>query len=85
MVHESYEYISVTPNYILQIHGEWLKHTAVSYGGRFKTTSNEIAKTLPDGTREIIFKPLEPYETPDAMGSICEQYRIVMKGFSAVP
>ena len=75
IVHESYDYISVTPNYILQLHGELLKHTAFSYAGRFKTTPNEIAKTLPDGTREIIFKPLEPYETPDAIERICEEYR----------
>ncbi|MDO4556131.1 MAG: Fic family protein [Lachnospiraceae bacterium] len=75
LVHENYDYISVNSNYILQLHGEMLKHTAFSYGGRFKTTPNEIAKTLPDGTREVIFKPLEPYETPDAVASICEQYQ----------
>lgn len=46
-----------------------------SYGGRFKTTSNEIAKTFPDGTKDVIFKPLEPYETPDAVAAICNQYQ----------
>jgi Fic family protein len=75
IVHESYEHIAVSPNYILQLHGELLKHTAFSYGGKFKTTANEIAKTLPDGTREIIFSPLEPYETPNAVRSLCEAYR----------
>lgn len=64
LVHENYEYISITPNYILQMHGELLKHTTFSYGGKFKTIPNEIAKTLADGTREVIFKPLESYETP---------------------
>lgn len=75
LVHENHDYISVTPNYILQLHGELLKHTAFSYGGKFKTTPNEIAKTFPDGTKEVIFKPLEPYETPDAVAAICEQYQ----------
>lgn len=75
IVHESYDYISITPNYILQLHGEMLKHTAFSYGGKFKTTPNEIAKTLPDGTKEVIFSPLEPYETPDAVASLCESYQ----------
>lgn len=75
IVHESYDYISITPNYILQLHGEMLKYTAFSYGGKFKTTPNEIAKTLPDGTKEIIFSPLEPYETPDAVASLCESYQ----------
>lgn len=75
IVHESYEHIAITPNYILQLHGEMLKHTAFSYAGKFKTTANEIAKTLPDGTKEVIFTPLEPYETPDAVASLCETFR----------
>ena len=75
IVHESYEHIAITPNYILQLHGEILKHTAFSYAGKFKTTTNEIAKTLPDGTKEVIFTPLEPYETPDAVASLCETFR----------
>lgn len=75
IVHESYEHIAINPNYILQLHGEMLKHTAFSYGGKFKTTANEIAKTLPDGTKEVIFSPLEPYETPDAVASLCKAFR----------
>ena len=78
IVHENYQYISITPNYILQLHGELLKHTAFSYGGKFKTSANEIAKTLPDGTREVLFTPLEPYETPDAIASLCEAYQKAM-------
>lgn len=75
IVHESYEHIAISPNYILQLHGEMLKHTAFSYGGKFKTTANEIAKTLPDGTKEVIFSPLEPYEIPDAVASLCEAFK----------
>ncbi|MDO4178765.1 MAG: Fic family protein [Phascolarctobacterium sp.] len=75
IIHDSYEYIRVNPNYIIQLHGELLKYTAFSYGGKFKTTPNEIAKTLSDGSREVIFRPLEPYETPDAVASLCEEYQ----------
>ena len=75
LVHESYEHISVTPNYILQLHGELLKYTAFEYDGKFKTTANEIAKTYPNGEQEVIFKPLEPYEIPDAVRSLCESYQ----------
>lgn len=60
----------------MQLHGEMLKHTAFSYGGKFKTTANEIAKTLPDGTKEVIFSPLEPYETPEAVASLCEAFKM---------
>ena len=75
IVHSSYSFIPVTPNYILQLHGELLKHTAFSYGGKFKTIENEIAKNFPDGRKEVIFSPLEPFETPDAVMSLCEAYR----------
>ena len=79
LVHENHEYISVSPNYILQLHGELLKYTAFSYGGKFKNTPNEIAKTLPDGSRKVIFQPLEPYETPDAVANLCEEYKRAME------
>lgn len=52
-----------------------MKDTAFSYAGKLKTTANEIAKTLPDGNKEVIFTPLEPYETPDAVASLCETFR----------
>ncbi|KIR02526.1 hypothetical protein P261_01341 [Lachnospiraceae bacterium TWA4] len=79
MVHESYPYIHLSPNHILQLHGELLKFTAFSYGGKFKTTANEIAKTLPNGEREIIFQPLEPYETPIAIDQICSNYNRILE------
>jgi len=75
MIHENYKYIDLTPNYILQLHGELLKYTSFSYRGKFKTSQNEIAKYLPDGKKEIIFYPLDPYETPNAISNICKQYK----------
>ena len=74
LIHDSYEAIPVRPSYILQLHGELLKYTTFSYGGKFKTTVNEIAKTLPNGEKETIFTPLKPYETPAAVEELCEQF-----------
>ena len=74
LVHESFEYIPLRPNYILQLHKEMYQFLDVMYGGRFKDTPNEIAATYPDGRKVIIFKPLEPYETPDAIQRICDEY-----------
>ena len=74
LVHESFEYIPIKPNYILQLHKEMYQFLDVSYGGRFKDVPNEIAATYPDGRKVTIFKPLEPYETPDAIQRICEEY-----------
>lgn len=74
LVHESYDSIPIRPNYILQMHRDLLKYTNLSYGGSFKTTSNEIDMMLPDGQKVTIFQPLEPYETPDAIENICQSY-----------
>lgn len=74
IVHENYEAIPVQSNYILQLHGEMLKHTAFSYAGKYKTTSNEIDMVLENGEKVVLFKPLDPYETPDAVERLCAEY-----------
>ena len=78
LIHENYPYIPVKPNYILQLHKELLKFTNLSYGGIFKNTANEIDMRLPDGTMQIIFKPLLPYETPQAIENICASYENIL-------
>ena len=74
LIHENYEVIPVKPSYILQLHGEMLKYTTFSYGGKFKTAANEIAKNYPDGHKETLFTPLEPYETPEAVEMLCNEF-----------
>lgn len=74
LVHESFEYIQIRPNFILQLHKEMYQFLDVSFGGKFKDTPNEIAATYPDGRRVTIFKPLDPYETPEAIERICEEF-----------
>ena len=74
IIHESFDAIPLTRNYILQLHGEMLKHTAFSYAGKYKTTPNEIDMMLENGEKVVLFKPLEPYETPDAVERLCNEY-----------
>jgi len=74
LVHENFEYIPIRPNYILQLHKEMYQFLDVSFGGKFKDTPNEIDAVFPDGQKVVIFKPLEPYETPEAVERICEEY-----------
>lgn len=74
IVHESYEAIPVRSNYILQLHGEMLKHTAFSYAGKYKSTPNEIDMVLENGEKIVLFKPLEPYETPEAIDRLCDEF-----------
>ena len=74
LVHENFEYIPIRPNYILQLHKEMYQFLDVNFGGKFKDMPNEIDAVYPDGRKVVIFKPLEPYETPEAIEIICEEY-----------
>lgn len=40
MVHESFEYMPITANVILQLHKKMYAFLPSSFGGQFKTTSN---------------------------------------------
>lgn len=73
-IHENYEHIPLTSNYILQLHRDLYKYSEKSIGGRFKNTQNYIAETYSDGTQKVRFMPLEPYETPGAVNEICESF-----------
>lgn len=75
LIHTNYEYIPFRSNYILQLHRDLLQYTELSYGGKFKTSPNEIDIVLINGEKKVLFKPLEPYETPFAIEQICESYQ----------
>lgn len=74
IIHESFEYIPITPNYILQLHHELYKTTAKTIGGKFKNTQNYISAKYPDGHEEILFTPLPPLETPEALRNLCDEF-----------
>ena len=79
LIHESHDAIPVKPTYILQLHRDLLKFTPLSYGGTFKTTANEIDAMMPDGTKQILFKPVEPYETAESINELCETFDTAIK------
>ena len=66
-IHENYEYIPLRNSYVLQLHRDLYQYSEKAIGGRFKNTQNVITETHPDGTQTVIFTPLAPYETPDAI------------------
>lgn len=74
MVNESFEHMPITANVILQLHKTLYSFSSASFGGKFKTTSNEIDEIRPDGSVFVRFKPLEPFETPEAVESLCDAY-----------
>lgn len=75
LVNENYDVIPVRSGYILQLHRDLLKFTNFSYGGKFKTTPNEITMTLESGEKRVLFRPLEPFETEAAVDTICDSYQ----------
>lgn len=77
-IHENYEYISISSNYILQLHRDLYKYSEKSIGGRYKNTQNVISETLLDGTKKIRFTLLAPYETPSAINMICDSFNKVV-------
>ena len=85
LIHENFEYIPIRPNYILQLHKEMYQFMDISFGGRFKDVPNEIDAVYPDGHKEIIFKPLEPYETPEAVDRLCEEYNKAIEKYNIDP
>lgn len=85
LVHENFEYIPIRPNYILQLHKEMYQFMDASYGGKFKDTPNEIDAIYSDGHKEIIFRPLEPYETPEAINRLCEEYNKAIAKYNVDP
>lgn len=80
-IHESYEFIPLTPEIILQFHRDLFKYADKSIGGKFKNTQNYISETLQNGKTFVRFTPLKPYETPNAIEMICKSYnREIDKG-----
>ncbi len=78
VIHENYEYIPITVNYILQLHKILYSHSGKSIGGRFKSVQNYINATDENGKDVTIFTPLAPYETPLAVAAICEQFGLAV-------
>lgn len=78
-IHNSYEYINIKPEIILQLHRDLYKYSSKSIGGQFKNVQNYITETKPGGETHIIFTPLAPYETYAAIEVISSSYREELK------
>ena len=85
VIHESFDAIPVTRNYILQLHKILYSHTNNPLAGQTKNVQNYISATYPDGHAEILFTPLSPFETPDALDRICEEYDRVIGNLELEP
>jgi Fic family protein len=85
IIHESFDAIPITQNYILQLHKILYSHMNNPMAGRTKSVQNYISATYPDGHVETLFTPLAPYDTPHALDIICEEYNRVIGNMEVEP
>ncbi len=78
IIHESFDAIPITRNYILQLHKIMYSHMNNPMAGQTKNVQNYISATYPDKHTETLFTPLAPFETPEALDRICEEYNRVI-------
>ena len=85
IIHESFDAIPITQNYILQLHKILYAHTNNPLAGHTKNVQNYISVTYPDGHAKTLFTPLAPHETPVALDRICEEYNLVIGNMELEP
>lgn len=85
IIHESFDAIPITQNYILQLHKIMYSHMHNPMAGRTKNNQNYISATFPDGHTNILFTPLAPFGTPEALDRICEEFNRVIGNFEVEP
>lgn len=74
IIHENYDYIPITTNYLLQLHRDLYKFLGNVDGGIFKTTDNIIRETDTDGNERIRFRPVATWETPASIDELCKAF-----------
>ena len=85
LINENFDAIPITQNYILQLHKILYSHMNNPMAGRTKNVQNYSSAAYPDGHVKTIFTPLAPYETPEALDRICEEYNRVIGNMEVEP
>lgn len=71
LIHEQHDFIPVTPSVILQLHRDLMAHTAISYGGHWKDSDNEIISIDDQCNRFVRFRPPSALATPGLIEEAC--------------
>ena len=85
IIHESFDAIPLSQNYILQLHKILYIHMNNPMAGRIKSVQNYITVKYSDNHAETLFTPLAPFETPEALDKICEEYNRVIGNMEVEP
>jgi len=83
-IHSSAPHIAVTPNVILQFHRDLYAYVP-GQGGHWKSTDNDIAEFLADGTSYVRFKPVPAYLAPDAVRQLTTRFGAALGAESIDP
>lgn len=85
IIHENFDVIPISKNYILQMHKIMYSHMNNPIAGQTKNVQNYISANYPDGHTKILFTPLSPFETPEALDNICNEYNKVIGNLELEP
>lgn len=85
IIHENFDVISISKNYILQMHKMIFRYMDNPFAGKTKNIQNYITINYPNSKSEILFTPLSPFETPGALENICNEYNKVIGNFEMDP
>lgn len=85
IIHESFDAIPLSQNYILQLHKILYSHMNNPMAGRIKSVQNYISAAYSDNHTEILFTSLAPFETSEALDKICEEYNRVIGNMEVEP
>lgn len=85
VIHDNFDAIPISKNYILQMHKIMYSHMNNPMAGKTKNVQNYISATYPDGHTEILFTPLSPFETSEALDNICSEYNKVIGNLELEP
>lgn len=71
---ENHDYIPPKPSIILQLHRDLYKFEGFGAGGKYKTANNVIEEEDTAGNKFLRFKPVQVWETPEAMEELCKAF-----------
>lgn len=76
-IHTNHEKIQINPDTVLRLHALAQGGTSGD-AGLWKETQNEIIELMPNGRREVRFRPVTPKLVPAAMEELCLGYRAAL-------
>ncbi len=74
IIYESFNDISISKNYIQQLHQRLLKYSTKDdrHRGNYKNLSNKVVANYPDGTQKVIFNTTEPHLVENEMTDLID-------------